>query len=307
MDVVAQRAVRPVEELDDAEALVDRVEQGPVALLAVGQRLARVHVLGDVADDADEADGPAGLVPFHVALAGNPADFAGIGPDDPVFGIGRDRAGIARGGGGGEAGIGRMDQALEGLRRDAVSRRHAESPEELRCRRNGLGGEIDGEKPDVAHVLGSPELPFEGEEPALKLLDFDCCHECLLVLIFMELEKLIRQFRQVGHPSRRVRRWKAMLKGHCLCGAIRYETVAPPTLECVCHCTMCRRAAGAPMVGWFTVPRGAYRVVAGTPASYRSSPEGDPHLLRHLRYAAHLRIDALSGRDRRHNLLARRR
>ena len=26
------------------------------------------------------------------------------------------------------------------------------------------------------------------------------------------------------------------------------------------------------MVGWFTVPRGAYRVVAGTPTSYRSSP-----------------------------------
>ena len=64
-----------------------------------------------------------------------------------------------------------------------------------------------------------------------------------------------------------------MLKGHCLCGAIRYETVAPPTLECVCHCTMCRRAAGSPMVGWFTVPRGAYRVVAGTPTRYRSSPQ----------------------------------
>jgi hypothetical protein len=42
--------------------------------------------------------------------------------------------------------------------------------------------------------------------------------------------------------------------------------------ETVCHCTMCRRASGAPMVGWFTVARGTYRVVAGTPARYRSSP-----------------------------------
>ena len=62
-----------------------------------------------------------------------------------------------------------------------------------------------------------------------------------------------------------------MLTGHCLCGAIRYEVARPFTNETVCHCTMCRRAAGSPMVGWFTVRRGAYRVVAGTPASYRSS------------------------------------
>ena len=38
MDVVAERAVRTVEELDDAKAFVDRVEQRPVALLAFGER-----------------------------------------------------------------------------------------------------------------------------------------------------------------------------------------------------------------------------------------------------------------------------
>lgn len=62
-----------------------------------------------------------------------------------------------------------------------------------------------------------------------------------------------------------------MMKGHCLCGAIRYETDAPPALESICHCTMCRRAAGSPMVGWFTVPRGSYRVLSGTPVRYQSS------------------------------------
>ncbi len=62
-----------------------------------------------------------------------------------------------------------------------------------------------------------------------------------------------------------------MLKGHCLCGAVRYEETARRTLGTVCHCSLCRRAAGSPMVGWFTVPRGAYRIVSGTPVSYRSS------------------------------------
>ena len=64
-----------------------------------------------------------------------------------------------------------------------------------------------------------------------------------------------------------------MLKGHCLCGAVQYETAAWPVNETVCHCSMCRRAAGAPMVGWFTVPRGRYRVLSGRPVRYQSSPQ----------------------------------
>ena len=42
------------------------------------------------------------------------------------------------------------------------------------------------------------------------------------------------------------------------------------------------------------------------PASYRSSTHAVADLLRHLRHAAHLRLDALSRRDRRHDVLARR-
>ena len=38
MDIIGQGTVRPVEEFDDAKALVDGVEEGAVALLAVGQR-----------------------------------------------------------------------------------------------------------------------------------------------------------------------------------------------------------------------------------------------------------------------------
>ncbi|EPN14875.1 hypothetical protein A259_16333 [Pseudomonas syringae pv. actinidiae ICMP 19070] len=37
MNVIAQRAMRPVEELDDAKALIHRVEQKTVALLRLCQ------------------------------------------------------------------------------------------------------------------------------------------------------------------------------------------------------------------------------------------------------------------------------
>lgn len=60
------------------------------------------------------------------------------------------------------------------------------------------------------------------------------------------------------------------MEGGCLCGAIRYRVEGTPYDETVCHCTMCRRASGAPMVAWFTVPIGALRW-AGAPARYRAS------------------------------------
>jgi hypothetical protein len=65
-----------------------------------------------------------------------------------------------------------------------------------------------------------------------------------------------------------------LLSGGCLCGAVRYETAAtllyPPTF---CHCSSCRRAAGAHAVAWFTVPLSAVRWAgAQPPAWHRSSP-----------------------------------
>ena len=63
-----------------------------------------------------------------------------------------------------------------------------------------------------------------------------------------------------------------MLKGGCLCGQVRYEADGAPFHPTICHCGTCRRAAGAPMVAWFSVPRSEYRLVAGEPARYASSP-----------------------------------
>ena len=61
--------------------------------------------------------------------------------------------------------------------------------------------------------------------------------------------------------------------GSCLCGAVSFE-VELPSLWCAhCHCSMCRRAHGAPFVTWAGFPRDRVRVRAGEElASYRSSP-----------------------------------
>ena len=64
------------------------------------------------------------------------------------------------------------------------------------------------------------------------------------------------------------------LRGHCCCGAVRYEADGVPTCETNCHCSICRRASGAPFVAWFTVPSRAFRFVAGAPARFASSAHG---------------------------------
>ncbi len=45
------------------------------------------------------------------------------------------------------------------------------------------------------------------------------------------------------------------IEGGCLCGAVRYTLATPPDDVAHCHCRICRRAAGAPVVTWATVAR----------------------------------------------------
>jgi len=61
------------------------------------------------------------------------------------------------------------------------------------------------------------------------------------------------------------------LTGGCLCGAVRYRITAAPVEVLYCHCGMCRRAQGAPVVAWLTVPIGAFEVTQGALKAYRSS------------------------------------
>lgn len=64
-----------------------------------------------------------------------------------------------------------------------------------------------------------------------------------------------------------------MLKGGCYCGAVRYEAAGKPFNETSCHCSICRRTSGAPFVAWFSVRRADFRLVAGTPVGFDSTPK----------------------------------
>lgn len=64
-----------------------------------------------------------------------------------------------------------------------------------------------------------------------------------------------------------------MLTGGCHCGAIRYETADKAIHHCLCHCTDCRKSAGAPATAWALAPADQVRIT-GTPVWYASSEHG---------------------------------
>ncbi|MFM7066356.1 MAG: GFA family protein [Gammaproteobacteria bacterium] len=67
------------------------------------------------------------------------------------------------------------------------------------------------------------------------------------------------------------------ITGGCHCGAIRYRTEGQPLHHALCHCTDCRRHAGAPLVGWTMYPAEAVTVTQGIPKVYESSAHGRRH------------------------------
>ncbi len=60
------------------------------------------------------------------------------------------------------------------------------------------------------------------------------------------------------------------LSGSCLCGGVRYRAPPPKLMPTLCHCTSCRKAAGANAVGLFTVDR-ERTVIEGRVTEFRSS------------------------------------
>jgi hypothetical protein len=62
-----------------------------------------------------------------------------------------------------------------------------------------------------------------------------------------------------------------ILDGGCLCGAVRYRATAVPAKASYCHCRMCQRSAGAPVMAWVSVPASTLVYVAGAPRIYPSS------------------------------------
>ena len=59
--------------------------------------------------------------------------------------------------------------------------------------------------------------------------------------------------------------------GRCLCGTTQYEATGEPVAAVLCHCSMCRRAAGAPAVAWAMFASDQFVVTGGQIAKYLSS------------------------------------
>ncbi len=64
------------------------------------------------------------------------------------------------------------------------------------------------------------------------------------------------------------------LTGGCLCQAVRYRISADAVDAGYCHCRLCQRSAGAPVVAWATFPRATFEYTRGAPGVYASSEQG---------------------------------
>ena len=62
-----------------------------------------------------------------------------------------------------------------------------------------------------------------------------------------------------------------MREGGCFCGAIRYRTEGEPAQVNYCHCRMCQRSAGAPVVAWATFKAKDVQLLKGGPKWLESS------------------------------------
>lgn len=60
-------------------------------------------------------------------------------------------------------------------------------------------------------------------------------------------------------------------EGGCHCGAVRYRVNGEPQHVALCHCSDCRKSAGAPMVAWAAFAEGEFTLLQGEPTVFNSS------------------------------------
>ena len=60
-------------------------------------------------------------------------------------------------------------------------------------------------------------------------------------------------------------------EGGCLCGAVRYRAEGEPKHSIYCHCRLCQKSAGAPLVAWLTVKRSTFALIGSAPSWYDST------------------------------------
>ena len=55
-------------------------------------------------------------------------------------------------------------------------------------------------------------------------------------------------------------------RGHCLCGAVRFELTAPPREAGYCHCTRCQRRTGTAVSAQVIIHTSDFHLLAGESA-----------------------------------------
>jgi hypothetical protein len=60
--------------------------------------------------------------------------------------------------------------------------------------------------------------------------------------------------------------------GGCLCRKIQYRATGTPMNPSHCHCELCRKSSGAPLVSWASFRTGDFSFTQGNPARFDSSP-----------------------------------
>ena len=66
-----------------------------------------------------------------------------------------------------------------------------------------------------------------------------------------------------------------VFEGGCLCGRIRYRIAGKPRQPSICHCSICRRASGAPLVAWATFATDEIEWLSGEPRQFASSSKAE--------------------------------
>jgi hypothetical protein len=69
--------------------------------------------------------------------------------------------------------------------------------------------------------------------------------------------------------------------GGCACGRVRFRAVAGPVDTGYCHCRLCQRTTGAPVLAWASFPVEAFAYTAGAPGRFASSALGDREFCSH--------------------------
>ena len=59
--------------------------------------------------------------------------------------------------------------------------------------------------------------------------------------------------------------------GRCVCGSVRFEITQQSLGTAYCHCRICQRSVGAPVIGWTAFPIDAVKFTHGQPRYYKMS------------------------------------